>query len=89
MYYSEADFAVLDAVTHLADERGVKPAQVALAWMLHKPAITAPIIGASKLYQLDEAIAAIDLTLSDEEMRRLEEPYLPHHILLATRLRPT
>jgi len=81
MYYSEADFAVVDAVTHLADERGVKPAQMALAWMLHKPAITAPIIGASKMYQLDEAIAAIDLTLSDEEVERLEESYLPHHIL--------
>jgi aryl-alcohol dehydrogenase (NADP+) len=81
MYYSEADFAVLNAATQLADERGVKPAQIALAWMLHKPGITAPIVGASKMYQLDEAIAATEMTLSDDEIRRLEEPYVPHRIL--------
>jgi aryl-alcohol dehydrogenase (NADP+) len=81
MYYSEADFAVLNAVERLADERGVKPAQIALAWMLHKPGVTAPIVGASKMYQLDEAIAASDLTLTPEEMKRLEEPYVPHRVL--------
>jgi len=81
MYYSEADFAVLNAATTLADERGVKPAQIALAWMLHKPGITAPIVGASKMYQLEEAIAATEITLSDDEIRRLEEPYVPHRIL--------
>ena len=81
MYYSEADFAVLDAATRIADERGLKPAQVALAWMLHRPGITAPIVGTSKMYQLDEAIEAVEVALSDEELKRLEEPYLPHRIL--------
>jgi 1-deoxyxylulose-5-phosphate synthase len=81
MYYSEADFAVLNAVERLADGRGVKPAQIALAWMLHKPGVTAPIVGASKMYQLDEAIAATDITLSTEEVKRLEDPYIPHRVL--------
>jgi 1-deoxyxylulose-5-phosphate synthase len=81
MYYSEADFAVLNATEQLANERGVKPAQIALAWMLHKPGITAPIVGASKMYQLDEAIAASDLTLTVDEVKRLEEPYTPHRVL--------
>jgi aryl-alcohol dehydrogenase (NADP+) len=81
MYYSEADFAVLTAVERLADERGVKPAQIALAWMLHKPGITAPIVGASKMYQLYEAIAATEITLTPDEIKRLEEPYLPHRVL--------
>ncbi len=81
MYYSEGDFAVLTAVERLAGELGVKPAQVALAWVLHKPVVTAPIIGASKMYQLDEAIAASDLTLTAEEIQALEEPYLPHKVL--------
>jgi aryl-alcohol dehydrogenase (NADP+) len=81
MYYSEADFAVLRATQEVADERGVKPAQIALAWMLHRPGITSPIVGASKMYQLDEAVAAVDITLGDDEMRRLEEPYVPHRVL--------
>jgi len=81
MYYSEADFAVLNAATKLADARGVKPAQVALAWMLHKAGITSPIIGASKMYQLDEAIEAADLKLESDEIRTLEEPYVPHRVL--------
>ena len=81
MYYSEADFAVLTAVERLADERGVKPAQIALAWMLHKPGITAPIVGASKMYQLDEAIAGMEITLTQEEIKRLEESYVPHRVL--------
>ncbi len=81
MYYSEADFAVLTAVERLADERGVKAAQIALAWMLHKPGVSAPILGASKMYQLDEAIAAADVTLTPEEVKRLEDPYIPHRVL--------
>ena len=81
MYYSEADFAVLNAATQLADARGVKPAQIALAWMLHKPGITSPIVGASKMYQLDEAIEAADLKLESDEIRTLEEPYVPHRVL--------
>jgi aryl-alcohol dehydrogenase (NADP+) len=81
MYYQEADFQVLDRCTVLAKERGVKPAQIALAWMLHKPGITAPIIGASKMYQLEEAVAATEIKMDREEIKRLEEPYVPHRIL--------
>jgi 1-deoxyxylulose-5-phosphate synthase len=81
MYYEEADFQVLDRCIELANQRGVKPAQIALAWMLHKPGITAPIIGASKMYQLEEAAAATEIELSPEEIKRLEEPYVPHRIL--------
>jgi aryl-alcohol dehydrogenase (NADP+) len=80
-YTQEADFKVLDAVVALAEKRGVKPAQIALAWMLHKPGITAPIIGASKMYQLDEAIVALDITLEAEEIAALEAPYIPHPVL--------
>jgi aryl-alcohol dehydrogenase (NADP+) len=65
----------------LAQQKGVKPAQIALAWLLHKPGITAPIIGASKMYQLEEAIAAVDISLSGDEQAFLEEPYQPHPIL--------
>ena len=81
MYYEEGDFAVLDQVIALAEAHGVQPAQIALAWMLHQPDVTAPIIGASKLYQLEEAIAALDIALSSEELSSLEEPYQPHPIL--------
>ena len=81
MYYSKADFAVLNAAKKLADQRGVKTAQVALAWMLHKPGITSPIVGATKMYQLDEAIEAADLKLEGDEIRSLEEPYVPHRVL--------
>jgi aryl-alcohol dehydrogenase-like predicted oxidoreductase len=81
MYYSEADFAVLKEVETMASARGVKPAQIALAWMLHKPGITSPIVGASKMYQLEEAIAACEITFSDEEVKQLEQPYIPHRIL--------
>jgi aryl-alcohol dehydrogenase (NADP+) len=81
LYYRESDFRVVDAVQSVAAERGVKPAQVALAWMVAKPWISAPIIGASKMYQLDEAIAALDIRLTDDEMRALEAPYEPHPVL--------
>lgn len=81
MYYADSDLAVLDRLVTLAEERGVKPAQLALAWMLHKPGITAPIIGASKMYQLEEAVAALEIELSPAEIAQLEEPYLPHPIL--------
>jgi aryl-alcohol dehydrogenase (NADP+) len=81
MYYSEADFAVQAAAAAIADERGVTPAQAALAWLLHKRGVTSPIIGASKMYQLDEAIAACDLKLTDDEIKRLEEGYIPHVVL--------
>jgi 1-deoxyxylulose-5-phosphate synthase len=81
MYYKESDFRVVDAVTSTAAERGVKPAQVALAWMLGKPWISAPIVGASKAYQLDEAIGALDISLTEDEVRGLEAAYEPHRIL--------
>jgi aryl-alcohol dehydrogenase (NADP+) len=81
MYYQQYDFEIVDRVTDLAKRCSVTNAQVALAWMLHKPGISSPIIGASKMYQLEEAVKAIDITLPDEEIKRLEEPYQPHPIL--------
>ncbi|GIL12103.1 MAG: aldo/keto reductase [Chloroflexota bacterium] len=81
MYYQDTDFETLDRVMELAKGRGVSPAQIALAWMLHKPGITSPIIGASKMYQLEEAVAALDIQLSAEDMAYLEAPYQPHPIL--------
>lgn len=81
MYYQDADFDIVDQVKDLAAARGVKPAQIALAWLLHKPGVAAPIVGASKMYQLEEAIAATEIKLSEEEIGRLEEPYIPHQIL--------
>lgn len=81
LYYSDADFSVADRVGQVAAERGVRPAQVALAWILAQPGITAPIIGATKMEQLEQAVEAAALGLSDEERRRLEEPYVPHRVL--------
>jgi 1-deoxyxylulose-5-phosphate synthase len=81
MYYEESDFAILKRVVELAQARGVSPAQIALAWLLHKPGITSPIIGASKMYQLEEAVAATEISLSDTEMAQLEEAYRPRPIL--------
>lgn len=81
MYYHDSDFNVLDAEVKLAESKGVKPAQIALAWMLHKPGITSPIVGTSKLNQLDELIAAADIKLTDDEIAALEAPYQPHPIL--------
>ena len=78
MYYTEADDAVVSRVAELAQRRGVRPAQIALAWILHKPAVTAPIVGASKMQHLDDAIAALDVRLTEDEIRQLEEAYRPH-----------
>ena len=79
--YGEADFDVVDRVGEVAAERGVPPAQVALAWLLHRPGVTAPIVGATRLGHLEDALAAEELELSEAEMRRLEEPYVPHPVL--------
>jgi 1-deoxyxylulose-5-phosphate synthase len=79
--YNEGDYVVVDRVSELAGQRGVSNAQVALAWLLHKPVVTAPIIGASKMYQLEEAIAALSISLSADEIAYLEEPYTPHRVL--------
>ncbi len=81
LYYRESDFALVDRITEVAEARGVKNAQVALAWILSRPGISAPIIGASKMYQLDDAIAAMEIKLSDEEVKKLEEGYEPHPVL--------
>lgn len=78
--YTEADFDVVDAVREVAKERGVPPARVALAWLLGKPGVTAPIVGATKLTHVDDAVAAEALQLEDEEVARLEAPYRPHEI---------
>jgi aryl-alcohol dehydrogenase (NADP+) len=77
---AEADQRVIAALEDLAQKRGLPPAQLALAWLLHQPAMTAPIVGASKPHHLDDAIAAAGLKLSPEEIARLEEPYVPHPI---------
>ncbi|MEO8033944.1 MAG: aldo/keto reductase, partial [Acidobacteriota bacterium] len=81
MYFESSDFDIVDRVVEIARRRGLAPAQIALAWVLQKPGITAPIVGASKLEQLDQAIAASELVLDAEEMRMLEEPYRPHPVL--------
>jgi len=81
LYYRDSDFTVVDRVTEIARKRGVSNAQVALAWMLAKPDITAPIIGASKEHHLDDALAALEIHLEDSEIKALEEPYEPHPIL--------
>ena len=80
LYTPEVDFAVVDRVAEVAAARGVPAAQVALAWLLHKPGVTAPIVGATKLEHLDDAVAAEQLTLGQAEIARLEEPYVPHSI---------
>jgi aryl-alcohol dehydrogenase-like predicted oxidoreductase len=80
LYLPEVDFAVVDRVEEVAGARGVPPAQVALAWLLHKPGVTAPIVGATKLQHVEDALAAEALALDDAEIARLEEPYVPHAI---------
>ncbi len=81
LYSQPTDFDVVERVAEVAAERGVPPAQVALAWLLHKPGVTAPIVGATKPEHLHDALAAEQLQLSDEEIARLEEPYVPHPVL--------
>jgi aryl-alcohol dehydrogenase-like predicted oxidoreductase len=80
LYNPDVDFAVVDRATEVAQQHGVPSAQIALAWLLHKPGVTAPIVGATKLPHIEDALAAEELELSDEEIARLEEPYVPHAI---------
>ena len=80
LYYADSDFRIVDRVVALAAERGVAPAQIALAWVLQQPGVTAPIVGASKMEQLDQAIAALDITLTPDELQQLEELYEPHTV---------
>jgi aryl-alcohol dehydrogenase (NADP+) len=81
LYFREEDFIVADRAAEVAKARGVTGSQVALAWILSKPYVTAPIIGATKMEHLDQAIAALELKLSDDEIKQLVEPYKPHPIL--------
>jgi aryl-alcohol dehydrogenase (NADP+) len=81
IYYRDDDFAVVDRLTEVAKRLGKPNMQVALAWILSKPFVTAPIIGASKPHHLDDAVAALEVTLSPEDVAQLEEPYRPHPIL--------
>jgi 1-deoxyxylulose-5-phosphate synthase len=81
LYAQDSDFDVVDANAQVAADLGVPPAQVALAWMLQQPGITAPIIGATKLSHLSDALAAEELELSEADIKRLEAPYVPHPVL--------
>jgi aryl-alcohol dehydrogenase-like predicted oxidoreductase len=80
LYRPDLDASVIDRAAEVAAGRGVAPAQVALAWLLHQPGVTAPIVGATRLEHLEDALAAERLSLSEEERGRLEEPYLPHPV---------
>src|ERR687888_776100 len=80
LYKPELDFPVIERTAEVAAERGVPSAQLALAWLLHRPGVTAPIVGATKPEHVDDALAAEQLTLSEKEMTLLEEPYVPHDV---------
>jgi aryl-alcohol dehydrogenase-like predicted oxidoreductase len=79
--YVEGDKQIVDAVAEVAQERGVSRAQVALAWVLANPVVDAPIVGATKPHHLDDAVAAVDLELTDDELERLTAPYTPHEVV--------
>ena len=81
LYLAESDRTVVERVAQVADDRGVPMAQVALAWMYAQPVISAPIVGATKMRHLDDAVAALDVQLTPEEIATLEEPYIPHPTL--------
>jgi aryl-alcohol dehydrogenase-like predicted oxidoreductase len=80
LYDWELDSAVADRAAEVARTRGVSSAQVALAWLLHKPGVTAPIVGATRVEHLEDALAAEQLSLSQDEIAQLEEPYVPHAV---------
>jgi aryl-alcohol dehydrogenase-like predicted oxidoreductase len=81
LYYQESDFSIVERVTDLAQRRGVSNARIALAWVLHQPGVTAPIIGASKLQHLEDAAGVLAIKLSEEDLKFLAEPYQPHPVL--------
>jgi aryl-alcohol dehydrogenase-like predicted oxidoreductase len=81
LYYRDTDFDVVARVVDLAERLEVKPAQIALAWLLHQEGVTAPIIGASKMFHLEDAVVALDIELTEEDLAYLEEPYQPHPVL--------
>jgi aryl-alcohol dehydrogenase (NADP+) len=81
MYYQPEDYEVVDRVVALAERKGVKPTQIALAWLLHQPGLAAPIVGATRIEHLEDAVAAVGIQLTEEERKELEEPYRPHRVL--------
>jgi 1-deoxyxylulose-5-phosphate synthase len=81
LYEQPTDFDVVDAVNDVAAARGIPSGQVALAWLLQKPGVTAPIVGSTKKKHLKDALAAEELTLTEDEVERLEKPYVPHPVL--------
>ncbi len=81
LYFRDEDFVIAERAAEVAKSHNATASQIALAWVLSKPHIAAPIIGSSKIEHLDQAIAALEIKLSDEEIKRLEESYLPHPIL--------
>ncbi len=81
LYFRDEDFTVANRADEVAKAHGVTASQIALAWVLSKPAITSPIIGSTKMEHLDQSIAALDIKLTDEEIKQLEEPYKPHPVL--------
>ena len=80
LYYQDSDFKIVDRVVELAKKKGVQPIQIALAWLLHKPYVTAPIVGVSKPGQLKDLLGAFDVKLSEEDVKFLEELYVPHAV---------
>ncbi|UJR33402.1 hypothetical protein I4U23_020848 [Adineta vaga] len=81
LYYADSDFEIVERLKIVAEKKQVKPAQLALAWILSKSGVCAPVVGATKMYQLEEAVAATQIKLSDEEIKNLEELYQPHRIV--------
>jgi aryl-alcohol dehydrogenase-like predicted oxidoreductase len=81
LYYADSDFDIVNRLTEVATQKGIPTAQVALAWILSKPVITAPIIGASKPGHIEDAVASLSVTLTPDEITQLEELYQPHPII--------
>ena len=81
LYYQPSDFIIVERITEVARRRGISNAQVALAWLLRQPGVTAPIVGASKMAHLEEAVAALEVKLEEAETKAIDEPYQPHPVL--------
>jgi aryl-alcohol dehydrogenase-like predicted oxidoreductase len=81
LYTHDSDRTIVERVGEIAEARGVPRAQIALAWLASKPAVTAPIVGATKPHHLEDAVGALSITLTADELRRLEEPYVPHPVV--------
>ena len=81
LYYNESDYAIADRVVELSKKKGTRPAQIALAWLLHQEGVTAPIIGATRIEHLDDAVGALALKLDADDRKFLEELYQPHRVL--------